>query len=113
MLSFAGRIALLKSVLASIPIYYMSVAALPTKTITIVDSLMRHFVWGKLRDERYISFISWSKIYEEQANRGLGVRDTKIVNQALLLRIVWYIAANDNKIWAQVMRARYFPRSGF
>lgn len=58
MLSFAGRVALLKSVLTSIPVYYMTVAALPTRTVTEIDRLLRKFVWGKLNEDRYISFIA-------------------------------------------------------
>lgn len=76
MLSFAGRVALLKSVLASIPVYYMTVAALPSRTITEINKLFRRFVLGKLGSDRYISFIAWGQLCEPVEKGGLGIWDT-------------------------------------
>lgn len=47
MLSFAGRVALLKSVLIFLPVYYMTVAEIPTKTINEMTKIARKFMWGK------------------------------------------------------------------
>lgn len=113
MLSFAGRVTLLKSVLASIPVYYMTVAALSLRTITEMNRLFRRFVWGKLETDKYISFVAWGKICEPADNGGLGVRDTKIFKNSLLLKVAWQLVADEDRIWVKVFHAKYFPRAGF
>ena len=113
MLSLAGRVALIKSVLVSIPVYYMSVAALPAKTVKDINSVLRRFLWGKTGTERYIAFISWKKICGSTETGGLAIRDIKNFNQALLLKLVWQLASGADKLWVQIFRAKYFTKIGF
>lgn len=44
---------------------------------------------------------------------GLGIRDITAFNEALMLKLVWNLAANKDKIWVAIMKAKYFPRGGF
>lgn len=111
-LSHAGRLVLIKSVLLSLPVYYMSVAKLPKKTIQIINASIRRFLWGKMDRDKYISFIAWDKLCRDIEDGGLGVRDLKLFNEALLLKTVWQLASGQNKIWVAVMRAKYCPRKG-
>lgn len=113
LLSFAGRVTLLQSVLMTLPVYYMSVAVLPTRTIKAITSLMCRFLWGKMDQDRYISFISWYKICTEKEQGGLGFRNMKLFNHALILKLVWQVASNEDKLWVMVVRAKYYPRGGF
>lgn len=113
MLSIAGRVALIKSVLLSIPVYYMSVSVLPANTIKKINSVLRRFLWGKTGTERYMSFISWKKVCESIENGGLGIRDVKSFNQALILKMVWQLASNSDKLWVQIFKAKYFSKGGF
>lgn len=43
----------------------------------------------------------------------LGIRDIKLFNQALLLKLVWYIVAGTDRLWVHIMIAKYCPRGGF
>jgi hypothetical protein len=61
LLSLAERVALIKSVMVSLPVYYMSIAILSTKNINELTSLQRKFFWGKLRSVRYLALINWGK----------------------------------------------------
>lgn len=49
LLSQAGRLMLIKSVLLSMPVYYMSTTMLPTSIINAINSLIRRFFWGGWR----------------------------------------------------------------
>lgn len=91
LLSHAGRLTLIKSVLLSLPVYYMLVARVPTRTIKAVTAIIQKFLWGKLDKSRYLSFIGWDKVCLKQEEGGLGVRDIKLFNEALLLKLVWQI----------------------
>jgi hypothetical protein len=90
----------------------MSVAKIPKKTIQIVTATIRKFLWAKLDKDKYISFIAWDKICREMEQGGLGVRDLKLFNEALLLKIVCQLAGSHDKIWVEVMRAKYCPKKG-
>lgn len=51
-LSFGGRICLLKSLLSSIPSFYLSFFKAPRKVINKIISLQRNFLWGAKAEER-------------------------------------------------------------
>lgn len=54
-LSHAGRVTLIKSLLMSLPVYFMSIATLSRATIHEINQVMRKFLWGKLGESRYIA----------------------------------------------------------
>lgn len=74
LLSHAGRPALIKSMLMTIPVYYMSLNKIPTHTIKELNSLVRKFLWRKLGSDRYLSMVTWSKICLDTEG-GLGIRN--------------------------------------
>lgn len=113
LLSHAGRAVMIRSVLMSIPVYCMSVEKLPKKTVGEINGIMRKFLWGKLGKERYLSLIAWHKVCQPYEEGGLEIRVLQIFNEALILKMVWQLASNQDKIWVQVMRGKYFPRKGF
>jgi hypothetical protein len=108
LLSPAGRVALIKYVMVSLPVYYMSIVILSTKNINELTTLQRKFFCGKLRSVRYLALISWDKICKPKDEGGIGVRDLKKMNQTLILKLVWQIASQDDKVWIGIMRAKYF-----
>lgn len=112
LLSHAGRLTLIKTVLFSLPVYYMSVAKLPQRTIQALTASIRRFLWGKMHQDRYISLIGWSKVCAGWEDGGLEIRDLGLFNEALLLKLVWQVAADVDKIWVQIFKAKYYPRKG-
>jgi hypothetical protein len=107
LLSHPGRLVLLKSVFASIPVYYMSTSSLPWRTINRLTSLMRKFYWGKLKKERYIAFISWEKMCQTIDEGGLNIKELRSMNDALLMKFTWQFVAGQDKVWIHIMRAKY------
>lgn len=71
LLSHVGRLTLVKSVLLSLPVYYMSVAKIPTRTVKAVTAIIRKFLWGKLDKERYVSLIGWDKVCMKKEDGGV------------------------------------------
>nr|KYP43495.1 Putative ribonuclease H protein At1g65750 family [Cajanus cajan] len=61
-LSFGGRSVLLKSILHSIPIYYLSFFKASTSIITILESLFRRFLWGGDEDHSKIAWVAWDDV---------------------------------------------------
>lgn len=58
-----------------------------------------------------MAYIGWEKITTPQALGGLGLTDLNVVNDTLLLKFLWRLAAGTNALWAQVVKAKYMTRS--
>ncbi|KAJ4783220.1 RNA-directed DNA polymerase (reverse transcriptase)-related family protein [Rhynchospora pubera] len=113
MLSHAGRLVLIKSVLTSLPVYYMNTERIPKGLIDQMMSLMEKFFWGKTEKARYLSFISWKKVCTKIEDGGLGVKNLHKFGEALFLKNVRALMGQHDKIWVDICRAKYFPRVGF
>ncbi|KAJ4784686.1 reverse transcriptase [Rhynchospora pubera] len=113
MLSHAGRLVLIKSVLMSMPVYTMSLEMLPKKIVKDINSLLAKFFWGKTHKERYMSFIGWQKVCKPLEDGGLAVKDLQIFGEALFLKLVWELMADDDKLWVKVCKSKYYHVVGF
>jgi hypothetical protein len=111
--SAPGRATLIKSVLTSLPVYHMSIAPLPVKTTSQLTSLMRKFFCTKLEQNRYLAIISWYAICQPQQDGGFHIWDLRIMNDALILKLAWQMAQNQNRLWIGIMHAKYCPNDGF
>jgi len=83
-LSFGGRLVLLKSVLTSLPVYALSFFKAPSGIISSLESMFNNFFWGGSEDNRKISWIAWSSVCLSKEGGGLGVRQLREFNLALL-----------------------------
>nr|XP_051196822.1 uncharacterized protein LOC127310170 [Lolium perenne] len=107
--SQAGKETLIKAIAQSIPTYIMSVFKLPR---AVCDDLMRmvcNYWWGASKGRRKTHWLSWEKNTLPKAKGGLGFRDFRVFNQALLARQAWRLLTKPNNLCARVMKARYFP----
>ena len=111
MLTQAGRLVLIKSVLQSIPIYFMATFKIPQKVISKISSLARRFFWGKVDKPRYMSLLAWEKLVKPIPMGGLGLRDMAVMNKALLLKMLWRLASGSDALWARQVREKYLPNS--
>lgn len=110
-LTQAGRLVLIKSVLQSIPIYFMATFKIPQKVINKISSLARRFYWGKVDKSRYMSLLAWDKLVKPILMGGLGLRDMAVMNKALLLKMLWRLASGSDALWARQVRAKCLPNS--
>jgi hypothetical protein len=107
--SQAGKETLIKAIAQSIPTYIMSVFKLPR---AVCDDLMRmvcNYWWGASKGRRKTHWLSWEKNTLPKAKGGLGFRDFRVFNQALLARQAWRLLTKPNSLCARVKKARYFP----
>ncbi|KAL4312348.1 hypothetical protein GQ457_01G050470 [Hibiscus cannabinus] len=105
-LSFGGRLVLLKSVLSSLPIYFMSIFRMPVAVYQKLSSIMANFLWGGSLDRRRIHWVKWSDVCLPIDNGGLGIVDLNIQNRALLGKWIWKFA-NEKGVWKKVLASKY------
>ena len=75
---------MIKFVLFSIPLFFMSLFKLPSVVAENLVRLQRNFLWGWGSDGRKIAWASWKKVCESRDYEGLGVIDLRKFNLALL-----------------------------
>ncbi|KAG7576302.1 Ribonuclease H domain [Arabidopsis thaliana x Arabidopsis arenosa] len=106
-LSMAGRITLTKAVLSSIPVYSMSSILLPASTLDGLDKLARSFVWGSTVEKRKQHLLAWDKVCKLKKDGGLGLKEARTMNKALLAKVGWRLMNDKESLWARVVRMKY------
>ncbi|GJV52623.1 RNA-directed DNA polymerase, eukaryota [Tanacetum coccineum] len=102
-LSIGGRLTLLKSVLGSTPIYYMSLFKVPKVVLNYLEGMRRNFFNGIQDGERKIAWVKWSKVLAPKKHGGLGVSSFYALNRALLVKWMWRFLSKDNSLWVRVI----------
>ena len=111
LLSHVGREVLIKVVAQAIPMYTMSVFKILDMLCKELNSLMGKFWWGQKDRERKMAWISWERLCTPKAEGGMGFRDLKAFNLALLTKQWWRMQQNPDSLVHRVLKAKYFPNS--
>ena len=106
-LSLGGRLVLLKSVLSSLPLYFLSFFKAPADIISSIESLFNCFFWGGYEEVRTISWINWNTICLKKEEGGLEVRRIREFNLALLGKWCWRMRVENRSLWYRVLSAKY------
>ena len=112
-MSNAGREILIKAVAQATPTYTMSCFKLPDSLCSDLNSLMGRFWSGQKENERKLAWLSWENLYNPKLEGGLGFRDLKAFNLALLAKQGWRIQENPDSLVHKVFKAKYFTGSTF
>jgi hypothetical protein len=75
---------LIKSTLANIPTYYMSLFKISVKVANCIKKLQRDFLWGGVGEEFKYHLVKWSKVCSSLSEGGLSLRKLMDFNRALL-----------------------------
>ncbi|KAL6272731.1 hypothetical protein ACE6H2_023423 [Prunus campanulata] len=110
-LSMAGRITLLQSVTAAIPLYTMQTVKLPISVCDRLDQLNRNFLWGHIADKATTHLVNWETSCKPKAAGGLGIKKMAWMNQALLAKSGWRLLQQEQGLWAEVFKAKYLKQS--
>lgn len=106
-LSFGGRLTLVKSVLSSLPIYYLSLFKMPEGVAKKIEGIQSRFLWGSCDLKRKIHMVSWEKIKQTKEVGGLGVKGIREMNDALLIKWWWRFGSEKNALWRKIICSKY------
>ncbi|KAK1644767.1 hypothetical protein QYE76_062572 [Lolium multiflorum] len=108
-MSGAAKEALIKSVAQSISNYAMTVFKFPMGLCDDMSQIIREFWWGDEVNKRKVHWLSWDKITKSKNMGGMGFKDLRMFNQALLARQAWRLIQFPESLCARLLKAKYYP----
>lgn len=104
-LSHAEKLELIRSVLQGTKCYWLQVFHLPSNVIDRITAIARNFLWGEKK-----SHVSWNDCCLPLEEGGLGLRDLKTRNWALLSKILWNINEKADTLWIRWIHNKFIKQ---
>ena len=111
-LSKGGQVALIKSMLSSLPTYLMSQFPIPTSVAKCIESIQCDFLWGGMGEEFKHHLVNWTKVCSPIHEGGLGIWNLRLFNRALIGKWQWHFASESGARWRKVVEAKYGSKKG-
>ncbi|GMI83381.1 hypothetical protein HRI_002007400 [Hibiscus trionum] len=112
-LSAGGKEVFIKSVLQSIPMYAMSCFLLPKSFCRELEAIAAKFWWQKSKEKRGIHWCDWSFLRKLKDSGGMGFRDLRKFNIALLAKQGWRLMSNPSSLVSRLLKAKYYKETNF
>jgi hypothetical protein len=96
----AGHTSLVKSVLTSIAVYYITILNIPIEVLLKIDSIRRAFLWvacDKVTGRK--CKVNWETVCKPKDCGGLGILNLVKFALALRIRWLWHEWDEDPKTW--------------
>jgi len=103
-LSKGGRVTLIKSTLSNLPTYFLSLFPIPSSVANRIEKLQQDFLWGGIGEEFKFHL---AKVCSPISSGGLGIRNLRIFNMALLGKWLWRYAFEREAWWKSVVDAKF------
>ena len=107
LLSYAGKLVLIKSCLASIPVYLLSFIKFPKWAIRVIHSHLGNFLWDDSPTSRKFHLANWESVSMMKEYGGLGVPNLRDLNLCLLASWVKRYNLDSDKMWRQFLDFKY------
>ncbi|KAL0006597.1 hypothetical protein SO802_008099 [Lithocarpus litseifolius] len=106
MLSKTGKEVLIKAVAQAILTYTISCFKLSDTLCDELTSMIRNFWWGQKEEDKKIAWVRWEKMCEPKSNGGMGFRQLKQFNLALLAKQGWRLQTKQDSLAYKVLKAK-------
>ncbi|CAL5342156.1 unnamed protein product [Camellia sinensis] len=106
-LSYAGRLTLIRSVLSCMPIYFLSIFKIPVGVAKQIEKIQAAFLCGKSELKRKVHLVKWADLTVDKSQGGLGLRNLREFNACLLLKWWWRFGMEGRAIWKQMLWCKY------
>ncbi|XP_074373950.1 putative mitochondrial protein AtMg00310 [Apium graveolens] len=74
---------------------------------------MAKFFWGDAGTKKKIHWRNWEVMCKAKCVGGMGFKDLKIFNDALLGKQAWRLVQQENSLLGRVMKAKYYHNCTF
>lgn len=95
-LSLEGRVCLINFVLMALSFFYLSFFKMPNLVVKSIVRIQWEFLWGECEGGN-MAWVKWDTICKPKVVQGLGIKNIKIFNMALLSKWKWrLLEVNDD-----------------
>lgn len=112
-ISTQGKLTLLSSATQVIPSFWMNLFLIPSGICEDIERKMNGFLWGRGATRKGVKWMAWSRMCSPKGCGGLGVRDLRQFNLAMLAKQCWRLIQCSNTLVSTVIKAKYYPYTSF
>jgi hypothetical protein len=77
------------------------------KTGKKLVSIQRNFLWGGTNNKSKIAWVEWVDVCRSKEDGGLGVKNLRLMNIALLTKWRWRLLTSQDSLFSLVLKAKY------
>ncbi|KAH1256677.1 putative ribonuclease H protein [Glycine max] len=107
LLSYAGRIQLVKSITSAIAMYWMQCFPLPQFVLRKINAICRSFVWTGKQEISKKSLVAWDTMCRNKSQGGVGIINLQVWNIVSLMKCLWNICRNSENLWVMWVHTYY------
>ncbi|XP_074271262.1 uncharacterized protein LOC141595191 [Silene latifolia] len=100
LLSYAGRLQLLNSVVFGIENFWCASVLLPKSVLKTINKLCKNFFWNIKATDKKMIVKSWSSICAPTNEGGFGVKELLSWNKALISKWLWLLDQTPQGLWS-------------
>lgn len=112
-LSYAGRLQLLSSVIASIINFWLSAFRLPMGCIDEINKLSSAFLWSGPDLNPRRAKVNWLEVCQPKQDGGLGLRSIHDLNKVSCLKLIWRIVSSKPSLWVRWIQQSLIRKESF
>ncbi|KAK2656120.1 hypothetical protein Ddye_009172 [Dipteronia dyeriana] len=106
LLSMAGHVQLVKSVVLCMLLHSFSVYKWPSSLICLLKKWTRNFIWTSSCNIKKLMIVSWDQVCCPKEEGGLGVRNFDYLNTVALYKCVWNMISTYTP-WSSYFKNRF------
>ena len=72
-----------------------------------LEALQRNFLWGSFGSDFKFHLVRWNIVKQSLSIGGLGVRDLRLFNEALLGKWLWIFLNEKGNLWREIVATKY------
>ncbi|KAL9677102.1 hypothetical protein QQ045_005329 [Rhodiola kirilowii] len=97
LLSYAGRLVLVKHVLSAISSYWMRVLLFPKSVLKKITTICRNHLWSGSSSGKK-NLVAWKDVCCPKENGGLGIKSLCEFNKAISMRQIWDLVLKKDSL---------------
>ena len=78
-----------------------------------MDGIIAKFLWQSAIDKFRYHMANFEMVCRPKDQGGLGVINTKIMNESLLVKWIWKIHLEPDSLWFRILKAKYMRNGVF
>lgn len=78
-----------------------------------MDSIRAKFLWQGTEDKFKYHMAKWDMVTRSKDQGGLGIINTRLMNDCLLVKWIWKIHQEPDATWFKILKAKYMKSGNF